>query len=128
MDFTNHPFLNVIWTFFIIFVWISWFWLLISISVDIFRRHDIGGFAKAIWFIVIIFLPLIGSLIYLISQGSSMAERSAEEARRKQEGFNAYVREQAGGSAGEIETAKALLDSGAISEEEFQKLKAKALA
>ena len=75
-------------------------------------RHR--GLAKAIWFIVIIFLPLIGSLIYLISQGSSMAERSAEEARKKQEGFNAYVREQAGGSAGEIEKAKALLDSGAI--------------
>jgi ABC-type multidrug transport system fused ATPase/permease subunit len=128
VDFTNHPFLNVIWTFFIIFVWISWFWLLISISVDIFRRHDIGGFAKAIWFIVIIFVPLIGSLIYLISQGSSMAQRSAEEARMKQEGFNAYVREQAGGSAGEIEKAKALLDSGAIDEAEFQQLKAKALA
>jgi hypothetical protein len=128
VDFTNHPFLNVIWTFFIIFVWISWFWLLISIAADIFRRHDIGGFAKAIWFVVIIFLPLIGSLIYLISQGGSMAQRSAEEVRKKQEGFDAYVRETAGGSAGEIEKAKALLDSGAIDEAEFQKLKAKALA
>jgi hypothetical protein len=128
VDFTDHPFLNVIWTFFIIFVWISWFWLLISIAADIFRRHDIGGFAKAIWFVVIIFLPLIGSLVYLISQGGSMAQRSAEEVQKKQEGFDAYVRERAGGSAAEIEKAKALLDSGAIDQAEFQKLKAKALA
>lgn len=128
MDFTDHPFLNVIWTFFIIFVWISWFWLLISIAADIFRRHDIGGFAKAVWFVVIIFLPLIGSLVYLISQGGSMAQRSAEEVQKKQEGFDAYVRERAGGSAAEIEKAKALLDSGAIDQAEFQKLKAKALA
>jgi hypothetical protein len=128
VDFTDHPFLNVIWTFFIIFVWISWFWLLISIAADIFRRHDIGGFAKAVWFVVIIFLPLIGSLVYLISQGGSMAQRSAEEVQKKQEGFDAYVRERAGGSAAEIEKAKALLDSGAIDQAEFQKLKAKALA
>jgi ABC-type multidrug transport system fused ATPase/permease subunit len=128
LDFTNHPFLNVIWTFFLIFVWISWFWLMISIAVDIFRRHDMGGFAKALWFIVIIFLPLIGSLIYLITQGGSMAKRSAEDQQHKQEAFDAYARERAGGSTAEIERAKGLLDSCAIDQAEFQKLKAKALA
>jgi hypothetical protein len=128
VDFTDHPFLNVIWTFFLIFIWISWFWLLISIAGDIFRRHDIGGFAKAIWFVVIIFLPLIGALIYLISQGDSMASRNVQQAEKQQSDFDSYARERAGGSAAEIEKAKALLDSGAIDEAEFQKLKAKALA
>ena len=98
MDFTNHPFLNVIWTFFIIFVWISWFWLLISISVDIFRRHDIGGFAKAIWFIVIIFLPLIGSLIYLISQG--VRWRNAAPKRRAGSRKASTPTSRAGGRVG----------------------------
>ena len=129
MDFTNHPFLNVIWTFFIIFVWVAWFWILITIAIDIFRRHDISGIWKALWLVVIIFLPLIGSLIYLITQGGSMAERSAAEAQQRQSQFDAYVRETAGGgSAAEIERAKGLLDSGAIDEAEFQKLKAKALS
>ena len=82
MDFTNHPFLNVIWTFFIIFVWVAWFWILITIAIDIFRRHDISGIWKAVWLVVIIFLPLIGCLIYLITQGGSMAERSAAEAQQ----------------------------------------------
>jgi Short C-terminal domain/Phospholipase_D-nuclease N-terminal len=129
MDITNHPFLDIIWTFFIIFVWIAWFWLLIGIASDLFRRHDIGGFAKALWFIFIIFLPLIGSLIYIISQGSGMAERGAERAQAQQAQVDTYIRDTAGsGSAAEIEKAKALLDSGAIDQSEYDKLKAKALA
>ena len=78
MDFTNHPFLNVIWTFFIIFVWVAWFWILITIAIDIFRRHDISGIWKAVWLVVIIFLPLIGSLIYLITQGGRDPARNAD--------------------------------------------------
>lgn len=128
MDVTTHPFLNVIWTFFIIFVWVAWFWLLITIAMDIFRRHDISGWGKALWFILIIFLPLIGSLIYLISQGGSMQQRNLDQAQAQKQQFDSYVRETAGGSAAEIEKAKALLDSGAIDQAEFEKLKAKALA
>jgi predicted PurR-regulated permease PerM len=129
VDVTNHPFLNVIWTFFIIFVWVAWFWLLITIAMDIFRRHDISGWGKALWFILIIFVPLIGSLIYLISQGSSMAQRNIEQQQQTKQQFDSYVRDTAGGgSAAEIEKAKALLDSGAIDQAEFEKLKAKALA
>jgi Short C-terminal domain/Phospholipase_D-nuclease N-terminal len=129
VDVTTHPFLNVIWTFFIIFVWVAWFWLLITIAMDIFRRHDISGWGKALWFILIIFLPLIGSLIYLISQGSSMAQRNLEQQQQTKQQFDTYVRDTAGGgSAAEIEKAKALLDSGAIDQAEFEKLKAKALA
>ena len=130
MDITTHPFLNVIWTMFVIFIWLAWFWLLITIAIDIFRRRDIGGMQKALWFILIIFLPLIGSLIYIISQGGHMAERNIQEAQQQQAAFDNYVdsRVAATGPAGEIERAKALLDSGAIDQTEFERLKAKALA
>jgi hypothetical protein len=129
LDFTTHPFLNILWTMFVIFVWLAWFWLLITISIDIFRRRDIGGGQKTLWFILIIFLPLIGSLIYIISQGGHMAERNIEEAQRQQQAFDSYVdsRVASSGPAAEIEKAKALLDSGAIDQAEFQRLKAKAI-
>jgi hypothetical protein len=129
LDFTTHPFLNILWTMFVIFVWLAWFWLLITISIDIFRRRDIGGGQKTLWFILIIFLPLLGSLVYIISQGGHMAERNVEEAQRQQQAFDSYVdsRVSATGPAAEIEKAKALLDSGAIDQAEFQRLKAKAI-
>jgi len=129
LDFTTHPFLNILWTMFVIFVWLAWFWLLITISIDIFRRRDIGGGQKTLWFILIIFLPLIGSLVYIISQGGHMAERNIEAAQQQQQAFDSYVdsRVSASGPAAEIEKAKALLDSGAIDQAEFQRLKAKAI-
>jgi len=129
LDFTTHPFLHIIWSMFIIFVWLAWFWLLITISIDIFRRRDIGGGHKTLWFILIIFLPLIGSLIYIISQGGHMAERNIQAAQQQQQAFDSYVdsRVQSAGPAAEIEKAKALLDSGAIDQAEFARLKAKAI-
>jgi hypothetical protein len=129
LDFTTHPFLHIIWSMFIIFVWLAWFWLLITIAIDIFRRRDIGGGQKTLWFILIIFLPLIGSLIYIISQGGHMAERNLQEAANQQAAFDNYVdsRVAAAGPAGEIAQAKSLLDSGAIDQAEFDRLKAKAL-
>jgi predicted PurR-regulated permease PerM len=130
MDITTHPFLNIMWTFFVIFVWISWFWLLITIVVDVFRRHDIGGFMKAVWLVVLVFLPLIGVIVYLITQSRSMAERDQDRVQRQQAQFDSYVRDTAGtaGPAADIERAKALLDNGTIDEAEFARLKAKALA
>jgi hypothetical protein len=130
MDFTNHPFLNVIWSMFLIFIWIAWIWLLIMILGDLFRRKDTSGFVKAIWVIVLIFVPFLGVLIYLIANGNGMAERNMEAAKAQQEQMDAYIRDRAGsgGSAAEIERAKSLLDSGAISQAEFDKLKAQALA
>ena len=131
MDFTNHPLLEVLWSFFIIFIWVAWFWLLISITVDIFRRHDISGGVKALWLIFIIFLPFLGVLIYLITQSQSMAERSAEQANRQRQAMDDYIRTTAGGGGGavaDIERAKGLLDSGAITQAEFDSIKAKALA
>jgi putative oligomerization/nucleic acid binding protein/phospholipase D-like protein len=131
MDFTNHPLIEVLWSFFIIFIWVAWFWLLISISIDIFRRHDISGGFKALWLIFIIFLPYLGVFIYLITQSRSMAERSADQANRQRQAMDDYIRTTAGGGGGaiaDIEKAKALLDSGAITQAEFDSIKAKALA
>lgn len=125
----DYPFLNIVWTMLIIFAWVIWFWLLITVFSDLFRRHDIGGGSKALWVIFVIVLPFLGVLVYLIGQGDHMAERNMKMARAQQEQMDAYVKSVAGGgSAAEIERAKGLLDSGAISQAEFDQLKAKALA
>lgn len=132
MDFTNHPLIEVLWSFFLIFIWVAWFWLVVSIGVDIFRRDDISGGMKALWLVFIIFLPFLGVLIYLVTQSQSMAERSAQHANRQRQAMDDYIRAAAtggGGGAGtEIEKAKALLDNGAITQAEFDTIKAKALA
>jgi predicted PurR-regulated permease PerM len=130
VDVTTHPFLHIIWGFFLIFLWVAWFFLLIRVVMDVFRRSDIGGGMKAVWVIVLLFLPLIGVLVYLITQGHHLAERDVESARTQQAEVDAYIRQTAGtgGPAAEIERAKALLDSGAIDQAEFDKIKAQALA
>ena len=124
----DYPFMDVLWTMIIFFCWVAWIWILISIFADIFRRHDIGGAGKAGWIIFTIVLPFLGVLIYIISQHDGMQERTIKQAEAQKAQFDQYVRDAAGGSAGEIEKAKALLDSGAISQTEFDQLKAKALA
>ena len=124
----DYPFLDVIWTMFIFFLWIIWFWLLFTVFVDVFRRRDIGGGTKALWLIFVIILPFLGVFIYIISQNNGMTERNLERAQAQKAQFDEYVKSTAGGgSAAEIETAKKLLDSGAISQAEFDQLKAKAL-
>ena len=126
----DYPFLDILWTMMIFFCWIIWFWLLITVFADVFRRHDIGGGAKTLWLIFVIVLPFLGVFIYLITQSKSMAERNVKQAEAAQEQFNAQVQAAAGsgGAAAEIEKAKGLLDSGAISQAEFDAIKAKALA
>lgn len=126
----DYPFLDVVWTMLIFFLWITWFWLLIGVFADIFRRRDIGGGAKTLWLIFTIVLPFLGVFIYLISQHDEMAQRSIDSARAQQAQFDTYVRETAGsgGAAAEIERAKGLLDSGAITQAEFDAIKQKALA
>jgi len=124
----DYPFLDVIWTMFIFFLWIIWFWLLFTVFVDVFRRRDIGGGTKALWLIFVIILPFLGVFIYIISQNNGMTERNLERAQAQKAQFDEYVKSTAGGgSAAEIETAKKLLDSGAISQAEYDQLKAKAL-
>jgi hypothetical protein len=126
----DYPFLDVLWTMLIFFAWVAWFMLLFRVIGDIFRRHDIGGGAKTLWLIVVIVLPFLGVFIYLITQNEGMTQRSLDRARGQKAEFDAYVREAAGsgGAAAEIEKAKSLLDSGAISQAEFDAIKQKALA
>ena len=128
----DYPFLDIFWTMLIFFCWIIWFWLLITVFVDIFRRKDQGGFSKVLWIIFVIILPFLGVFIYLIANHDGMAERSVRQAQAQQEQMDQYIRATAGsgggGAASEIERAKGLLDSGAISQAEFDAIKAKALA
>jgi hypothetical protein len=126
----DYPFLEVLWTLFVFFAWVIWFWILITVFADLFRRHDIGGGAKVLWSIFVILLPFLGVFIYLLTQNDGMVERRTRETQAAQGQFNEYVRSVAasGGPAGEIEKAKQLLDSGAINQTEFEALKAKALA
>jgi len=124
----SYPFLDVFWTMFIFFLFFIWIMILFRVFGDIFRRHDIGGGAKTLWVIFVIILPFLGVLIYLLTQNEGMTHRAMERAQEQQGEMDSYVRSVAGGAAGEIERAKSLLDSGAITQAEFDAIKAKALA
>ena len=125
----TYPFLNIFWTMLIFFAWIIWFWLLITVFADIFRRHDASGWVKAFWILFVVILPFLGVLIYLIAEGKGMAERSAEQQQKAQAQTDDYIRSVATptDSAEQIAKAKQLLDSGAITATEYDTLKAKAL-
>src|SRR6516164_7469855 len=121
-------FWQVVWTMFIFFLWVIWLWLLFTVFIDIFRNHQSSGFAKAGWSVFVIVLPFLGVFVYLLAEGKGMAERNVQRAQAQQAQMDTYVRSVAGaGSADEIAKAKGLLDSGAISQAEFDQLKAKAL-
>jgi Phospholipase_D-nuclease N-terminal/Short C-terminal domain len=126
----DYPFLDVFWTMILFFAWVAWIWVLVVIIGDLFRRHDTSGWIKALWTIVLILFPFLGVLGYLIFNGGGMAERSAKQAQANQAQFADYVQSvsTSGGPAAEIEKAKGLLDSGAITQPEFDAIKAKALA
>lgn len=128
----DYPFLNVLWSMLIFMAFILWIWLAITCFSDVFRRRDWGGGVKALWVIFIIVAPYLGVLLYLIISHDGMAERNIEAADQMQQAFDDRVREAAqtggGGSAAEIEKAHGLLQSGAIDQAEFDRLKAKALA
>jgi uncharacterized membrane protein YcjF (UPF0283 family) len=124
----DYPFLDILWTMIIFFAWIAWIWIAITVFIDIFRRHDIGGWGKAFWVVFVIVLPFLGVLIYLIAQHDGMRERTLDQAKAQQAAMDEYVRQTAGGSANEIAKAKELLDSGAITQAEYDSIKAKALS
>jgi hypothetical protein len=127
---TSYPFLNILWTTLIFFAWVIFIWIAITVLLDVFRRRDISGWGKAAWVIFVVILPWIGVLVYLIANHDGMAERRMKEAQASQTQLDEYVRKTAGtgGAASEIEKAKQLLDRGAISQAEFDAIKAKALA
>ena len=125
----DYPFLDVLWTMILFFAWVAWIWIAITCFSDIFRRHDIGGGHKAAWVVFIILVPFLGVLVYLIAQHDGMRDRALEQAKTQQQAMDQHIRDTAaGGSATEIAKAKELLDAGAISQSEFDAIKAKALS
>ena len=126
----DYPFLDVFWTMLVFFVWVAWFMLLFRVFGDVFRRQDIGGGVKVLWLIFVIAVPFLGVFIYLIAENKGMAERNLQQAQAHQQATDAYIQSVAGsgGAAAEIDKAKQLLDSGAITQAEFDALKQKALA
>jgi hypothetical protein len=126
----DYPFLDVLWTMLVFFLWISWFIILFHVVADIFRRRDASGAKKTAWLIFVLFLPFVGVFAYLIANSDDMARRNLEQAQAARADMDEYVRTVAGsgGAAAEIDKAKQLLDSGAINQSEFEAIKAKALA
>jgi hypothetical protein len=131
MVLANYTFASFLWDMLLVFAFVIWFWLLITVFGDIFRRHDISGFAKVLWIIFVIVAPYLGVLVYLLVEHQGMADRNLQTAQAQQAQFDQYVQSVAGsggGAAGEIEKAKGLLDSGTITQSEFEAIKSKALA
>ena len=94
----SYPLLGAFWTIFLVFLWVIWFWVLITVFIDIFRSHDLSGWGKALWFLFVLFIPLIGVLVYLIARGGSMQERAAQQAQQQDAQFRSYVQEAAADS------------------------------
>jgi type VI protein secretion system component VasK len=125
---SSYPLLNVFWTMFEFFLWVIWIWILIWVFIDIFRSHDLSGWAKALWFIFVLFIPLIGVLVYLIARGGKMQERAAQQAQQQDEAARAYIQQAAGSSsADQLAKLADLRDRGVITADEFAREKAKIL-
>ena len=127
---SSTPVLTAFWYMLIFFAFVIWIWLLITVFVDIFRRHDTSGWAKALWVIFIIIFPYLGVLIYIIAEHKGMADRNVKQMQAQQAQADEYIKSVAGSSdpAEQIAKGKQLLDSGAITQAEFDDLKKKALA
>jgi putative oligomerization/nucleic acid binding protein/phospholipase D-like protein len=128
---SSYPLLDIFWSILELFLWIIWIWILIWIFIDIFRSHDLSGWGKALWFLFVLFIPLIGVLVYLIARGGSMHERAAAQARQQDQEFRQYVQQAASSpasTADQLTKLADLRDRGVISPEEFEREKAKVLA
>jgi membrane protein implicated in regulation of membrane protease activity len=127
----SYPLLGAFWTILEIFLWVLWIWILIYVFIDIFRSHDLSGWAKALWFLFVLFIPLIGVLVYLIARGGEMHERAVGQARQQDAEARAYIQEAAGShnnTADQLSKLADLRDRGVITAEEFDREKAKVLA
>ncbi len=128
----QYPILDFFLTMLYFFLFVIWIWLLITVFVDIFRSHDMGGVAKALWCIFVIILPFLGVFVYLIARGGKMHERAAEQAAQQQKAFDQYVRQAAGTSgddtASQLAKLADLKSQGVLTDAEFEAQKAKILA
>jgi ABC-type multidrug transport system fused ATPase/permease subunit len=127
---SSYPLLGVFWSMLEFFLWVIWIWILIMVFIDIFRSRDLSGGAKALWFLFVLFIPLIGVLVYLIARGSKMHERAVRQAQQQDQQLRAYVQDAAGSqsSADQLGKLADLRDKGVISAEEFEREKAKVLS
>jgi ABC-type multidrug transport system fused ATPase/permease subunit len=129
---SSYPVLSIFWTMIEFFLWVLWIWILIWIFIDIFRSHDLSGWAKALWFLFVLFIPLIGVLVYLIARGGSMQERAVQQAQQRDAAARSYIQQAAAESpastADQLSKLADLRDRGVISAEEFEREKAKVLA
>src|SRR5688572_522176 len=126
----DYPFLDIVGTMLIFFAWVIWFWILIRVLVDVFRRHDLSGWSKAGWTLFMIVLPFLGVFIYLIAHGKEMGQRDIEQAQANRAQFDDYVRSVASSEPApdDMTKAKQLLDSGAITQAEFEAIKVRVRA
>jgi hypothetical protein len=129
----TYPFLEVFWTMLIFFAFVVWLWLLFTVFADIFRRRDTSGWVKVLWCAFIIILPFLGVFVYIVAEHSGMTERTIERQQAAQAEMDTYIKSVAGqggdgGAAGEIAKAKQLLDTGSITQAEFDQIKQHALA
>ncbi len=128
----QYPILDFFLTMLYFFLFVIWIWLLITVFIDIFRSHDMGGWAKALWVIFVIVLPFLGVFVYLIVRGSKMQERAAHDAAQQQQAFDAYVQQTAGtsgdGVADQLSKLADLKSQGVLTDAEFEAQKSKVLA
>jgi ABC-type multidrug transport system fused ATPase/permease subunit len=126
----SYPLLGAFWTIIEIFLWVLWFWVLITVFIDIFRSHDLSGWGKALWFLFVLIIPLIGVLVYLIVRGGSMQSRMVRQAQQDDQQFREYVQDAAGSQSPAEQLTKLadLRDRNVITNEEFERQKAKILA
>jgi Short C-terminal domain/Phospholipase_D-nuclease N-terminal len=126
----SYPLLGAFWTVLEIFLWVLWLWVLFYIFVDIFRSNDLSGWQKALWFVFVLIIPVIGVLVYLIARGGKMNERAAQQARQQDKEFRSYVQDAAGSQtpADQLTKLAGLRDQGVITTAEFEREKAKVLA
>ena len=126
----SYPLLGAFWTVFEIFLWIIWIWILIYVFIDIFRSHDLSGWAKALWFVFVLFIPLIGVLVYLIARGGEMQQRAQQQAQQQDQEVRRYIQQTAseGNSADQLTKLADLRDRGVITADEFEREKAQILA
>jgi hypothetical protein len=127
----SYPLLNVFWTIFEVFLWVIWFWILITVFIDIFRSHDLSGAAKAVWFLFVLLIPLIGVVVYLIVRGGEMHERTAQVVQAREAAYDGYLAQNgtpSSSTADQLAKLADLHDRNVISDQEFDQEKAKVMA
>jgi membrane protein implicated in regulation of membrane protease activity len=126
----SYPLLGAFWTVLEIFLWVLWIWVLIYVFIDIFRSRDLSGWAKALWFVFVLFIPLVGVLVYLIARGGEMHERAVQQAQQQDQEVRRYIQQTAaqGTPADQLAKLADLRNQGVITADEFEREKAKVLA